>query len=83
MGDGGSDLRRKAAGGSPWRLLYGGGQSVGGDRCGGDDRRSLAAECWGGKVSSARAVLGVEQVWPEEDRCWLTSWRLSAAAARL
>jgi hypothetical protein len=42
----------------------------------------LAVECWGGKVSSARAVLGVEQVWPEEDRCRLTSWRLSAAVAR-
>jgi hypothetical protein len=43
----------------------------------------LAAECWGGKASGVRAVLGVEQVWPEEDRCGLTSWRLSAAAARL
>jgi hypothetical protein len=27
--------------------------------------------------------LGVAQVWPEEDRCGLTSQRLSAAATRL
>jgi hypothetical protein len=31
-GDGGFELRRKAAGGSPWRLLDGGGRSGGGVR---------------------------------------------------
>jgi hypothetical protein len=35
------------------------------------------------EVPGTRVVLGVEQVWPEEDRCRLTSWMLSAAAARL
>jgi hypothetical protein len=35
------------------------------------------------EVPGTRAVLGVEQVWPEEDRCRLTSWMLSAAATRL
>jgi hypothetical protein len=39
-------------------------------------RRSLAAGCWGGKASGARAVFGVAQVCPVEDRCGLTSWRL-------
>jgi hypothetical protein len=34
-------------------------------------------------VAVARAVLGVAQVWPEEDRCGLTSRRLSVAAAWL
>jgi hypothetical protein len=53
-GDGVFDLRRRAAGGSPWRLLDGGGRSAEGDRRGGDGRRSLAAGCWGGKVSGAR-----------------------------
>jgi hypothetical protein len=83
LGDGGFDLRRRAAGGSPWRLLDGGGRSARGNRRGGDGRRSLAAGCWGGKASSARAVLGVARVWPEEDRCVLASRRLSAAAAQL
>jgi hypothetical protein len=36
---------------------------------------------WGGKASNARAVLGMVQVWSEEDRCGLASRRLSAAAA--
>jgi hypothetical protein len=71
------------AGGSPWRLLDGDGQSAGGDRRRGDGRRSLAARYWGGKAFGARAMLGVAQVWPEEDHCGLTSRRLSAAAARL
>jgi hypothetical protein len=35
------------------------------------------------EVPVTRAVLGVEQVWPEEDRCRLTSWMLSTAAAQL
>jgi hypothetical protein len=55
--NGGLDLRRRATGGSPWRLLDGGGRSFGGDQRGGDDRRSLAAGCWGGKASDAWAVL--------------------------
>jgi hypothetical protein len=42
-GDGDFDLRRRAAGGSPWRLLNGGGRSAGGDRRGGDGRQSLEA----------------------------------------
>jgi hypothetical protein len=36
-----------------------GGRSAGGDRRGGDDRRSLAVECWGRKVSGARGGVGV------------------------
>jgi hypothetical protein len=35
------------------------------------------------EVPGTQVVLRVEQVWPEEDRCRLTSWMLSAAAARL
>jgi hypothetical protein len=35
------------------------------------------------EVPGTRAVLGVEQVWPEEDRCRLTSWMLLALVARL
>jgi hypothetical protein len=81
--DGDPDLGRRAAGGSPWWLLYSGGRSAGGDRREGDGRQSLAAGCWGGKASDVRAVLGVVQMWPEEDRCRLVSWRLSAAAAQL
>jgi hypothetical protein len=81
--DGGLNLRRRAAKGSPWWLLDGGGWSAGGDRRGWDSRRSLAAGCWGGMASGAQAVLGVAQVWSEEDRCGLASRRLSAAAAQL
>jgi hypothetical protein len=81
--DGGLDLRRRVAGGSPWRFLNGGGQSVRGDQRGGDGRRLLVAGCWGGKASGARAVLGMAQVWPEEERCGLASRRLLAVAAQL
>jgi hypothetical protein len=35
------------------------------------------------EAPGTRAVLGGKQVWPKEDRCRLTSWMLSAAAARL
>jgi hypothetical protein len=34
------------------------------------------------EVPGTRAVLGVEQVWPEEDRCRLTSWMLSVFLVR-
>jgi hypothetical protein len=78
--DGDLDLGRSAAGGSPWWLLYGGGRLAGGDRRGGDGRRSLATGCWGGKAFGVRAVLGVVQMWPEEDRCGLALRRLSVAA---
>jgi hypothetical protein len=77
-GDGGSDLRQKAAEGSPWWLLDGGGRSARGDRRGGGGRRSLAVGCWGGKAFGIRAV----QTWSEEDRCGLASRRLLAAASR-
>jgi hypothetical protein len=77
--DGGLDLRRRAAGGSSWRLLDSGGRSVRGDQRGGDDQRSLAVGLGAGR----RPVLGMAQVWSEEDRCGLASRRLSAVAAQL
>jgi hypothetical protein len=58
-GDGGSDLRQKATEGSLWRLLDDRGRSARGDRRGGDDRQSLAVECWGRKVFGARGGVGV------------------------
>jgi hypothetical protein len=52
-GVGDFDLRRRAAGGSPWRLLNGGGRSAGGDRRGGDGRQSLEALGGSGATSVA------------------------------
>jgi hypothetical protein len=69
--------------GSPWWLLYGGGWSAGGDKSGGGGQRSLAAGCWGGKAFGVRAVLGVVQMWLEEDRCGLASRTLLAVVAQL
>jgi hypothetical protein len=71
------ELNSRATGrsGSPRRLLYGGGRSAIGDRCGGGGRRSRAIGCSGGKASGARAVLRVAQMRPEEDLCGLASRR--------
>jgi hypothetical protein len=64
-------------------VLHGGGWSTGGDRREGGGRRLLAAGCWGGKAFGVRAVLGVVQTWPEEDRSGLASLRLLAAVAHV
>jgi hypothetical protein len=57
-------------------------------RAGKSHRRQTGEEVEAGvevdvEVPGTRAVLGVEQVLPEEDRCRLTSWMLSTAAAQL
>jgi hypothetical protein len=45
-------------------VLHGGGRAARGDRRGGDDRQSLAVECWGRKVSGAQGGVGVAEGGP-------------------